>query len=319
MQKRVAVIGDDVAALLAAYEVSRHGYNVTIFHAGKIGIDAVKRPQIVHSSGRFLKLLDRLQLVHSDYRTRIGILLKDKVQLYPNHLRDLGRDSGNNVRADLFEKSRLVKHEYAEQLTDYEALVPKSAVRFNWYDFVESLGKGAALCGEKLVSVGTNELKTVYSRVTYDFAFVTAPLWEMRHLTEWRLPDCTAVAVNSVNISSGKGDKFASWDNVWTPYTPEGLIHRLVQLEDGYNVHFSGSWDETTRPRLVGDLNYLFPGGWHPNQSDVSAPGYMFPLAEEPVWPDNVCPLGRFAAWDQRSSLDVCLDQIHRTGRLWGL
>ncbi len=321
--KRIAIVGGDVTALLAAHCLAIRGHHVVIFHevfkSGRVGNEADTRPQIVRSSRRFIELLRGLGLIHSHYCTRVGMLLRDKIGLYPNCVRSLGREKATKVRSDLYLKSRLIAPESTDRLTDYEAIVPKSAVRFDWHEFVRVLTRRSRICTEKVVHIDQGSVRTNLLSYPFDHLVITLPLWQAKELVSWALPNSVSVPVNSVTVSPNRRDRFAAWDSVWTPYTPERLVHRVFQHEDGYHVQFSGIWTEETSDRLMGDLNYFFPGGWTVHYSDRNVPGYMFPLVDAPTWPSNVSPLGRFASWDELATLDVCLEKVLELKQRWGL
>jgi hypothetical protein len=105
---------------------------------------------------------------------------------------------------------------------------------------------------------------------------------------------------------------------VYTPYTPENLVHRISPSEGGYSVEMNGEWGDETSGKLRNELNFLFGNAWALNNVKKGLPGHLLPLGEAPEWPGNVRPLGRFAAWDPRMTTDKTLSAAIATARKWG-
>jgi len=313
---KVAIVGGTAAGLIAGYELQARGFTVEIFESKEVGFDVFESPQVVKQTDRFEDFLKSIDVPYSLFRYHVGILVRGNVRPYLELTKILGKTAAEKARFDLYCKTRLVEPE-ADRLEPMPST--RTCLRFDWHGLIRSLKLLMTVRKEHVQEIGEDYLVTHFARHKFDRAIITLPLWKTQQVATWNVPDALSVVVNSAIVRPRRLDQFASWDSVWTPYTPEGLVHRVHQVEDTYHVHFSGVWDEEANTRLTGDLNFLFPGGWVVAGSYRDLPGFMFDLGEEPSWPQNIRPLGCFSEWNPKLTLDETLEKVLRFRRAWGM
>ena len=121
--------------------------------------------------------------------------------------------------------------------------------------------------------------------------------------------------LNIINVTP-RFDRYANWDYVYTPYTPDNLIHRLSPNGGGYCAEANGELDEI---QMHNDLQALFADGYQVDSITERLKGHLLPLAARPEWPSNVVPIGRFAKWDPRSTTDVSLADAYALAEQWSM
>ncbi len=314
---KIAIIGNDVHALLAAYIAKKRGHSFTLFADQPLNTRA---PYIVFDSKGFCQILTELGITFSNYRIKSGILLRDQIHPFPHALRLFGKDAGSIIRADLYSKTRLIRCETAPHKLslDLELASTKVGLHFVWAEFIDSILEGLSINRKRVKTLRTNSV--VFedgSHETFDLCLVTAPLWRCQDLCEWPLPHACAVALNTAVVDSNSDQEakehLSGWDYVWTPYTPDATVHRVFQVNGEYHAQFSGAWAaEQEHPTLIGDLNYLFPAGWAPTNAFRGEAGFLCPLSEKPIWPKSVRPLGRLAQWDGKATISNTVDEVSR-------
>jgi hypothetical protein len=146
----------------------------------------------------------------------------------------------------------------------------------------------------------------------YDAMIVTLPLWELLPLVDFFVPESWTMRSNLIYITPRR-DGLAGFDYVYTPYTPNGAVHRITPDQGGYCVEVSGELD---RVDLHADLQFLFPDGYILNAVVEGLPGYILPVSK-PAWPRCMQPLGRYASWDFSASMDSILSEALNLERQW--
>jgi hypothetical protein len=135
----------------------------------------------------------------------------------------------------------------------------------------------------------------------------------VRELVSWYIPHGVAMKLNIANVQIRR-DKYAAWDYVYTPYTPANAIHRFSPHNSEYAVEINGELDQLA---LESDLNFLFCEGWYIHSLQRNLKGHLLPLEQNFQWPGNVAPLGRFAQWDSRATVDTVHDEALKIGKRW--
>jgi hypothetical protein len=224
------------------------------------------------------------------------------------------------VQADHYRKTRRAEPgiNAKKAMNDPAAVKPRAALRTPFEDMVKllaaSANKHGCILDQGVVAVGTRMVFTSKSQsLPYDYLVSTIPLWAMMRITPWKTPHGLAMNLNVIDVVPNK-DEYSRWDYVYTPYTPAGAVHRISPNEAGYSVEGNGELDEV---KLAEDLNFIFKGGWHIMKIQTGLKGHLLPLEESIDWPDNVAPLGRFAKWDSRATMDVTLEDAFKLGVKW--
>lgn len=313
---KLAIIGSDLCALLAANAARRAGHFVTVYGERT----RLRAPYLVYEGVQMLKFLDHYGVGYSKYRIKSGIMLRGEVQALKRALRQLGKAKGRRVRADLYSKTRLIDAAPGKDALDYESSRSTRAIHFEWEALLSMLSQERI--NEAPISVIKSDCIEFQDGGTerFDLCLVSAPLWRSAELVEWPLPHACAISLNTAVIDANTDpdvkEMLSGWDYVWTPYTPDRVIHRVFQVDGLYHVQFSGSWAEgEPHPGLIGDLNWLFQAGWAPTGAYRGEAGFLCPLSESPIWPRTVLPIGRLSRWDVKATLSQMLDDLHRVLR----
>jgi len=120
--------------------------------------------------------------------------------------------------------------------------------------------------------------------------------------------------LNLISVEAQR-DEYSKWDYVYMPYTPADAIHRISPMDGGFTCEANGELDPSS---VESDLNFIFKSGYYIKSVKEGLKGHLLPLPARPEWPDNVVPLGRFAKWDPRSTLDVVLEDANAIAEHWG-
>lgn len=324
----IAVVGNDIAALLVSKLLTCQLGNRVVLHSD--GMNAARsvivRPEIVKRGERVCSLLESLGLMFSEYKTKTGILLRGEVERFPEHFSGR-RERALQVNGKLCSKSRIVDMPSGKRIPNFASEIPKNIVSFAWCDLVKALERGTyEVDSSKVVSVAPGVVATEFSRRRFDLVIVTLPLWRLAKCVAWDMPHSAAVIENTVTIRlntcrRSECDPFSKFDVVWTPYTPEDLVWRVEQDGTEYRARFSGLWrGEETNLRLMSDLNFLFHSGWSVQSVDRKIPGYRFPLACQPIWPEGIVPIGKYSVWGKKfEGVESILSDFTETVERFGL
>src|SRR6185503_11510861 len=240
---------------------------------------------------------------------------------FPAVLKELGKEQADRIRADHYFKTRRAEPDggqAAKAMNDPEASGPRHGLRCDLGAFVNALARRAVLVADSMAGLAPGQVVGASERrFPFDYLVLTVPLWIVRRMAWFALPEALALKLNVVRVNP-IGDPYAKWDYVYTPYTPENLLHRLSPSDDGYQCEFNGEWIEgETNTKLTSDLNFLFPNGWALDAVKKGLNGHLLPLRGPAEWPANVRPLGRFAQWDSRATVDAVLDSSIRLAKDW--
>jgi hypothetical protein len=295
------------------------GVDVVVMEPGELGGDFLKGGlKYIHRTDEMVALMGDLKLVFSNYSIRGGILLKGDVQPYPKALEEMPRDQARRIQFDHYRKTRRQEPTaFAERsMNDPENVAAKRAIRCDFGAFIQGLAGQAKVVRGRLARIEPERVITMNGNShDYDYLVLTIPLWVIRQVSYFPLPEAHAMSLNLIRLKP-RGDPFAKWDYVYTPYTPADAIHRVSHNGEGvYTCEMNGVYD----PIASGsDLNFIFKDGYEPLHCINGLNGHLLPLTERPEYPDNVVALGRFAKWDPRSTLDVVLDDARACAEGWG-
>lgn len=273
---RVAVYGGDVVGLVVANVLRRRGHNAIVIEKDKPGASAASMRFLYLDRTKDVRgLLESLGLVYGEYSISCGVLLSGEVV-------SCERNLSPSVQHAYWSKTRFTTPTTTVSITDPEAGTGRQAITVDMRDVVDKL---VALVPIKREATGA-----------FDMIIETRPLWESPFVN---INDPFAVQLGMAPVSVIR-DRFLKWDVVYTPFTPGNSVHRVYHHLGGYVCEFSGT---TTEDRLISDLNFLFPDGWSPAGKIEKSHGHLMPLVEKPVWQRGVVPIGRLAAWDERSTI----------------
>lgn len=324
--KRIVIVGGGVSGLIASWAFKQcKDVQVQILEANKPGGDFLAGGlKYLHRTESMVEMFSDLGIVYTNYNVQGGILLHGAVEPYPGVLKGLDHERALRIQHDHYRKTRHTEPDAfaARSMNDPEYSGPKKALQCELDAFVRRLALGAPIIQDAAASIHPLVVKGASgASYPYDFLVLTIPLWVIRRLAWFKIPPALAVKLNIVRVEP-IGNPYAKWDYVYTPYTPEGLIHRISPSEGEWSCEFNGDWpenDEETSRKLTSELNFLFRAGWAPCSVKKGLNGHLLPMDEKPEWPENITPLGRFAEWDPRATSDVVLDSVWKLVERWQL
>lgn len=294
------------------------GLEVTVMEPGEPGGEFTAGGlKYLHRTDAIATMLSDLGMVFSNHSIRGGILLHDKVRAYPKMLGEVGRENATRIKYDHYRKTRRQEPgDFASKaMNDPEDVGLRRAVRCDFKAMIGALAERAVVVKARLHKIEPYFVITECANTHwYDYLILTIPLWAIKPTAYFHVPEGHAMQLN-VAIVEPLFDSYAKWDYVYTPYTPADAIHRISSSDGVYNCEVNG---ELNRNDLVSDLNFIFKAGWAVESVREGLKGHLLPLSEQPEWPSNVAPLGRFAKWDPRSTADVVADDIVEIAENWG-
>jgi hypothetical protein len=319
---KLLVIGGGISGLISAHVFKSRGWDVKIVESKKIGGEfASGGLKYVHQTDSMIDMLDELCVPYSLYQVRGGIHLRGDVIPYPQCLSDMPSSESDRIQSDHYLKTRKTEQdEWGERsMNDPAAISPKKAMKTNFEDLIETLGVRSTIIKGEVTKID-HERKVAFVRsgnersyVEYDAAVVTIPLWIVKNISTFRVPEVAAMRLNIAQILP-RIDDYAGYDYVYTPYTPANVVHRISPYEGGYCCEANGVID---RVELNSDLNFLFPHGYVLDWVREGLQGHLLPLEFQPEWPESVRPIGRFAKWEPRSTMDVALADAIKLADEW--
>jgi len=303
---RIVILGAGIAGLAASHVLKRKGLHPLLLEQGHPGGEFLAGgPRVLRDTKSMRCFLADLNLPHSKFTTRQGMLLRGRVEPFPRCLKN--RLDARRVHADYWTKSRRVLPDdpTARYLTG--ARNPrKGFLRCDLEELVAKLASRARIQTVRVLGIERNHIETSGGRVPFELALCTLPLWELTGKTWFGLPSGVAVKLCATYVIPFH-DRFARWDTVLAPYTPAACVHRMLSFEDGWVVEAAG---EPSLADLESDLHWLFPEGYFVQWQRRGLKGALLPLEEDAAWPPNVRPLGRFAQWDSEVTVAEVVERI---------
>ena len=320
----VIIVGGGVSGLIAGYVFAARGQPATVLEPHRLGGDFLAGGlKYIHRTDAMEKLFNELLLPWSDYQVNGGIMLRGKVFPYPKCLGEFPATESQRIQADHFRKTRRTEPTKfgSKSMNDPgSAKTSRRAIRCDFEDMVKSLSGFSTIAKRGLKWIASDKNQILLDDdtwVEYEYLVVTIPLWVIRQMCDFYVPQGMAMSLNLLHVIPNR-DRYARWDYVYTPYTPGDAVHRFSPSgSDGYTVEVNGDW-ERQQPGTYDDLAFLFYDGFQIKDVKVGMKGHLLELQEKPQWPENVAPLGRFAQWDPRSTTDVTLVNAHRLADKWG-
>lgn len=318
MKKRVVIVGGGPSGLVSAHIFRRCGTSVKLLEPGKLGGEFLSGGlRYIHHTEEMERMLDRLEVAFSPYKVSGGIHLKGLVRPYPDHLWSLPQEDAQRIQTDHYRKTRrTLPDDPSTAMNDPARKGPRRALRCDFHEMIEALASGLDIVDRGLKYITPDHIVLSNGQMLeFDFLVVTIPLWLLRDMAPFYIPETVAARLN-VAIVKPRVDNYVQWDYVYTPYTPADCIHRFSPSGGGYEVEANGQLDHVG---LESDLHFIFPDGFVIENVREGLKGHLLPLDAQPEWPFNIAPIGRFAKWDSRSTMDVALeDAIHLAERWLG-
>jgi hypothetical protein len=315
--KKIIIIGGGISGLICATVFSRRGANVTVYEPNKIGGEFLTGGlKYIQQTSIMEKFLDSVGVVWGDYNIKGGILLRGEVRKYPQFLKKLDKGDAIRVCGDHYRKTRRMEPGSfgSQAMNDPANSKSKKAIRCDFEELISVLSNNCKIVKSSLVAVvGNKAFFDNSTKVDFDYMVLTIPLWIIKRVTNYEIPDSVAMKLNIAIIECVR-DHYAKWDYVYTPYTPADCIHRLSPDEGNYAVEANGDLDDES---LHSDLNFLFKDGWYMKSLRENLKGHLLPLDGEIKVPNNVALVGRFAAWEPRMTVDVTLERAISLSKRW--
>jgi hypothetical protein len=315
MSERVVVLGGGLSGLIGAYVAAECGHDPVIVEMQPVlgGDFLAGGLRYIHRTPRMSALLDDLDVPYDEHPVAGGVLLRGKVEQFPAFLHSLPAVDAARIQRDHYVKTRL--HEPGpgaeRSMNDAGAKVYSVALRCDVKGMIEALAQGIAVKQDRAARIVHEDNEVLCAsgeRIPYDVLIVTTPLWVVKHLAKFYVPEALTMRLNVVRVAATL-DPYVNWDYVYTPYTPYNKVHRISAVEGGWDVEANGDWEEIQHDVLE-DINFLFDGLGKVQKITKDLKGHLIkPEKDEPpMWPHNVEPLGRFAKWDPRATTDVTLE-----------
>ncbi len=319
----LVIVGGGVSGLVASYVFQKYGKKSVILEPREPGGDFLLGGlKYIHATDAMGQMFDDLELPWSCYNINGGIMLRGVVQPYPKCFTQMEEDEARRIQADHFRKTRRTEPgKFGSKAMNDPAAARASrrAIRCDFKDMVEKLVDRAVVSkvGIQAIDSKRNAVHLTNNEwVEYDKLILTIPLWVIRQMCDFYVPQGMAMSLNLIQITPRR-DRYARWDYVYTPYTPGDAIHRFSPHGAGYTVEVNGEWNRQEHAAMD-DLGFIFGDGFVVEEVKSGAKGHLLELQERPAWPNNVFPLGRFAKWDPRATTDATLDDAHKLAKGWG-
>lgn len=301
-----------MSGLVASYVFKKRfpSIQVVILEPDEVATDFLSRaPKYVRYNSDTVSLFEDLDLLYSEYTIRGGVLLEGRVRKHHKSFSSMSEQRVALINSDFYRKTRKSEGDpqaVRRAMSDAEAVKPRCAIRCYFPDFVSSLATRATIKRASVVGIKAEDNEVIIAggkKIGYDFLVLTRPLWEIKEVASFYVPSAIAMQLSVANILPMK-DVYPQWDYVYTPYTPAGVVHRIVPNGGGYSVEASGNFD---RVGFISDLNFLFGDGYSVEGIRTGMNGYLLPLSSKPQWPANVAPLGKYAKWNSKATVDTSM------------
>ncbi len=309
--------------MVANYVFRQHGQQPMVLEPREPGGDFLLGGlKYIHRTDAMADMFDALGLAWSDYKINGGILLRGTVEPYPKCFAKMGKSEAERIQADHFRKTRRTEPgEFGSEAMNDPAAAkgPRRAIRCDFRAMISRFAARANIIKYGLARIDSKNKRILLSNgewKSYTQLVLTIPLWVIRGMADFYVPQGVAMNLNLIQVRPLR-DRYARWDYVYTPYTPANAIHRLSPKGSGYFCEINGDWDRQ-EPLAMDDLAFIFQDGFLIEDIKRGVKGHLLDLQEQPKWPKEVAPLGRFAKWDPRATTDVTLEDAHCLAEGWG-
>lgn len=316
--EKLIIIGGGIAGLVSGYVFSKvDGVQVRLFEPGRLGGEFLAGGlKYVRKTSRTSSMLDDLEVSYSPYIVKGGLLLRGRVLPYPACLRDMPTEQAERIRADHYRKTRKAEPTTwaAKSMNDPHETGSRRALQCDFKHMARALAERVEVIEKTVASIGKDMVTmTDGTCAKFDALISTIPLWILRRMVHFDVPNCVAMKLNIVFVAPRR-NPYVRWDYIYTPYTPESTIHRISPCSVGYAAEINGELDMN---RAMGDLGFLFQDGFHVDKVRAEMKGHLLPLDTPTDWPENMAPIGRFSEWNPRATMDVCLERAYELAERW--
>lgn len=305
---RVIIIGLGLEGLVTAWVFRQHPL-LDVWNVGRVSDMPDRLPVLAHTEST-VGLLNELRLNYASYAPRDGILIGGEVERYPHALRT-HHDCATEIFHAWQAKAGI---EPAPLNGELKRTASKRRLRCDIGDLVRVLCTDAKVIAcDDAWRLEPGTMHSQDTKLDYDFAVITVPLWEARSRVWFRIPTASTAVRTVATVRARRGGKLRRWDRVLTPYTPGDSVYEVYDYGDCYETSIAGKGDAGS---LLSDLNFLFPEGYglsHIRQE----PGRLARLDAQIRWPENIAPLGEFAEWRDGRGLEEVLDTAYDLMRRW--
>ncbi len=161
----------------------------------------------------------------------------------------------------------------------------------------------------QIQAIGKSAVDVVGGSIPYDTLITTLPLWAFTQLycDEPFKAEARRLTIQTYYCPSFSA-RYHVWDYLYTPWTAHGQVHRLSPAgRDMWAVESNlGRMIADTPEMARRDAEWLL-GSDAQFVSEIATHGHLLPLPMPYEYPDAVKPIGRFAQWDARATVDrVC-------------
>lgn len=312
---KVVVIGSDIHAFVAAYVFRKKGFKVVLLKENEEESAITHDFIYIRNTPDTLSLMKDLEVLYSIYIVRGGIMLHETIFPFPKHFRTLDKEYVKRIRYDYFRKTRkIVVANTAKAMLRPIATKTKTAIRADLSELCKQLTESVIFVKRKITKVTNHFVKIQNcSEIYFDKLVIACPLWELRDVAEWHIPDVLTMRAHVACVIP-KGDVYGKYDYIYTPYTPANCVHFLWNDGEKFHAEMSGTYDKLS---LESDLNFLFKRGWYLTKVYKDLKGCTLPFEVNVGWPKNVHPVSPLSLWSDCLSFDDTLFEAKRLAREW--
>ena len=160
----------------------------------------------------------------------------------------------------------------------------------------------------------------------FDFVMSSIPLPQVKSLIQgYHLPDAEC---NRISVGSFKAMVRSPWKRMYVYLPGDGGVHRISRsglVSQYWSMETTDDVCAMGTPPLIAD------GYWQdaiPHIQEVlpdaryvkhigSMLGHLLPLKKPLVYPERITPIGRFASWDSRETVDVAIRKVLEWKKTW--
>jgi len=143
---------------------------------------------------------------------------------------------------------------------------------------------------------------------TFDYVVTSLPLWLFRRVAAWHMPNTMC---NKVHIADTHTHSRMFWRYKYVYFPENGGPHRISTSDCEQKV-WMAEITGVTEPDWIKAITIIQKTIKDARLGRVRAtlPGHIYPLTEKLNYPINVLPVGRFASWNPRETVDKIMDKL---------
>lgn len=317
---KTVILGGGISGLLAAYVL--RGQDTTIIEKdAKLGGSYLDGGlKYIRQTDNMSNMLDDLRVPWTLSMPHGAILVAGVLRPHPWWVKYLSHEERLAIQKHHWERTRGSLDNFTETCMNDPVGHQHMAYNLDFRDLLESLirevrNSCTVIEGEMVKSVTKDCVYTSVGTLPYQRLITTLPLRVSRTLFQHvSIPDVVALPLtiahllllppaleNAKRVYKIPGNGYARpLDYIYTHDWQRA--HRVSSQRMGWDVELAGI---VTHPELV---EPAFEG-LIPTKLVITA-GHLTPLAVPVNWPNNILPLGRFAEWNTRSTVEKSLDRV---------